>query len=153
VIVVSLFLLVLLMGLSELRGQVGAAPKGLSSLKFQTGWVLLGSFDVSLKEWGSAVHFKVINKREQAANIYVPMRGDILEVTANHEVHIVNFAADHEAHRLQSPAGQTDHKRNYTGVTLSPQSTVKVEEVVRSSTAGTQQLVWARVSPVTGDKK
>lgn len=143
-------LLSLLIGVSSASpDQASTSATGLSILKYQTGWILVGSFDVKLGEWASLVHYRVLSRAVQNADRDVLRKDDVVELTprSHYGVYIVNFEIDGENQRLVSPAGQIKHERNFTGVTLSPGTRLKVEEVSKDTPVGPLQLVWARVSP------
>jgi len=142
---ISIFLVGLLC--VSTRAQPVIDPHVLSSLKFQTGWIMLGMRDVLVGEWATVLQYEVKSETNAPRGIYLSRAGDVLEVTADHRVYILDFATRGEALRFYSPAGRTDHPTNFTGVTLRPGTLVKIEDTHGGPIGGSLQLIWARVSP------
>jgi len=121
--------------------QSGEPSHPLSKLQFGTGWLMLGFFDTADKDWATVLKHKI-------GKSILPVPGEILEIAREHPIIIMDFQLKGEASRLLSPAGQKMEKRHFTGLSLPPDSRVKVEEVDREDVIGTSQAIWVRVVAV-----
>jgi len=114
-------------------------PNPLLKLRFGTGWLYLGDLDVKEQAWATVL-------KHEVEKSVVPRPGDVLEITREHPVVIMDFRLTAEEGRLLSPANDPD-RRHLTGLNLPAGTKVKVEEVSRNHPVGPGpiQSVWVRV--------
>lgn len=112
----------------------------LAALKNETGWVLLGAFDVDARAWAS-----VLKHRRTELDPLVPKVGDVLTISMPQKVFIVGFKVNGERDYLASPALTPMSNDNLTGIVLPVDTTVVVQDVQRGQVTARLQLVWARV--------
>ena len=127
------------------NGQRPEAPHALDALRFGTGWVLLGFLDNESQLWTTILKHRV-KERRVASDSIVPLPGDVLELSMELQVYIVDYQARGEENRLVSPADRMLTKDNLTGVTLLAGTEVVAEEVILDSPGYNVQSVWARVT-------
>jgi hypothetical protein len=118
-------------------------------LKFRTAWILLGEIDVPTQRW--AVQLKHTFKAPpRSTDSIVVNPGDVLRITENQPLVILNYSKTGETARLQSPPLRGSARDSLTGVTLPPGSEVVVRAVARDERVGALQGIWVRVEPLVG---
>jgi hypothetical protein len=150
--VFALFLYVACAPIAAGQSQTLKTPHVLDALRFGTGWILIGALDVKTELWATILKHRV-TQRLVASDSIVPLAGDILEITMELPVLIVDYESRGEENRLISPAGRVSSTSNMTGVMLSVGTSVIVEEIARDPLGNVKnvQRVFARVARAPRD--
>lgn len=117
----------------------------LSDLRSRSGWILLGALDASSNRWASLL--KHMTSRSRDGVPHMPEEGDVIEVTGPLEVYILEYELRGEERLLGPPVGKVRAPRDFTGVSLTAGTKVRVKRVERGQRTGSLQSVWALVSP------
>ena len=115
-------------------------------LRYKTGWIRLGYLVAGTENWATQAVYRPVGAASDSASI--PKAGDVLEITKESLVIIVEFKSHGEDKRLTSPASRLLYQDDSTDINLRPGEQVRVQETQRGAAADGVQMVWARVEPV-----
>lgn len=116
----------------------------LSSLRFRSGWLHLVLLDLESQQFMTNVTWEVARRRSVHPDA-LPRPGDVLRITTEDEVEIVDYQERGEADYLVSPGSRRRRRADLTGVKLPPATEVVVLEIFRDKPIGPTQSIWARV--------
>jgi hypothetical protein len=136
----------LALSLLNASGHAQTSEDPWTKLNSRTGWILLGEIDVPTQTW--AVQLKHASKAPRPPHSIEVNPGDVLRITENQPVVILNYTLTGEMARLQPPPLRGSARDSLTGVTLPPGSEVVVRAVVRDEQVGRLQGIWVRVEPL-----
>ena len=115
-------------------------------LRYKTGWIRLGYLVAGTENWATQGVYRPVGAASDATSI--PKAGDVLEITKESLVIIVEFKSHGEDKRLTSPASRLLYEDDSTDINLPPGEQVRVQETQRGAAADGVQMVWARVEPI-----
>ena len=115
-------------------------------LEHKTGWIRLGYLVAGTENWATQAIYRPVAASADSTSI--PRTGDVVEITKESLVIIVEFKSHGEDKRLTSPATRLLYEDDSTDINLQPGEQVRVQETQRGAPADGVQMVWARVEPV-----
>lgn len=124
--------------------RTGSAVHPLASLQRQSGWLYLALLDVESQEWASVVRWEVVQRRSGRRGT-IPGPRDVLRMTREMDVQIVDYQERGEEHYLVSPGNRVRRLADLTGVKLPPGTKVVILEISEDTPVGGAQSIWARV--------
>lgn len=131
---------------SAVNGQEANSPWRV--LKEDTAWIVLGYIEGGSGNWVTLPAYDIVRRRVPG-DPRMPTVGDVLSVTHDISLYILDFKNSGESRRLEWPGGRQLEDADLTGVVLKPGMRAVVEEVRldTGSRCDTACAVWARVSP------
>ena len=99
---------------------------------------------MSSHKWASLLKHKTT--RSNGETPHLPQVGELIEITAQIEVYILDFETAGEEHLVGSPIGRVRANRDFTGVVLTPGMKVRIKRIDKGKVAGSLQSVWALVA-------
>lgn len=110
-----------------------------AALEHKTGWVYAGAIDRKESLWVTQLHHRYLDVVAEPDRAFafdsptplqsrMPRVGDVIEVTAEMSLRIVDFEMTRELRRLESPAGRVLTKTDSTGVSLPVGTRLKIRE-------------------------
>ena len=129
-----------------LSGQETNSP--WKALKEDTAWIVLGYIEGGSDNWVTLPAYDIV-RRELPGDPRVPAIGDVLSVTHDISLYILDFKNSGESRRFDWPGGRQLEDADLTGGVLKPGMRAVVKEVRRDigSRCKTACAVWARVAP------
>lgn len=118
---------------------------GWAILQNRTAWLYLGDVTASEESWATQIRHA---DESGNTNRVVPQPGDVIRITSEIELLILEYRTRGEELRLRSPADRILTTKDRTGITLGSDSKVRIEEIQLETPAGGLKGVWARVTPV-----
>ncbi len=122
-------------------------PQPWHGLSHRSGWVLLGVRDTRDGNWAVAPQFEIEGVTTEAwPATRDPRTGELLALTANNDLVILEYATRGEDRRLDFPGG----RRLDTGdiaAKLVAGERLHVDEIIAERPVDTLLGVWARVGP------
>jgi hypothetical protein len=117
----------------------GPAGRSLDTLPNRSGWLLLGALTES-GAWATAPkHLLVADGTDS-----VPKPRDLIRVTAEQDVLILDFAQTKDSRYLEPPANRPLSAADRTGVVLQPNTVVRVQRVFEEKPSGIRG-VWVLI--------
>jgi hypothetical protein len=130
-------------------GSVGA----LDSLKFKTGWVLIGTLAENGKGWlGNVTLFEQVSSNDKRRKPILPAIGDTIRFDQAAMIIIVDYKVHGEERRLESPLSPTHRgiqMADRTDLLIKAGTPLKIEALAIYPRSRAPKSVWARVSPAS----
>lgn len=134
-----------LTGPPTLLAQRGASPHPLTALQSGSGWVSIGILRVESQTLATVSKWEVVKRRSGRPGPF-PGPHDVLRVTHEMGVVMLDYRSQGEANWMVSPADRMLGPADTTGVMLPPGTEVVVLEISPDTpTAEGAQPFWARV--------